>query len=483
MSIRNYLFCAVTTLFVVANHANAQTIGKPTVVKSSPEFLRLYNGGVDDMRNKDNAAAILKFKAAIDVDPNIAAAHLNYGCLLMLEGKYTDSETELVKARSLDPSIAAVYGNLGSVYQTLGKDDLAVENFKKYLQMDPNNPSASRLQSIIVMLGQDLARRKLNRMPNGPDDYIGDATEAGITRWPENRLPVTIYIKPGNNVPGYRDSFEQILRQSFADWLDAAQGKINFQYLDSPAGAEIVCSWTNNPKEMISSAEGGHAMVGMDKHGVTGCTLTLLTIRPDNQGKLSDNFARRIALHEIGHAMGLLAHSPNPDDIMFNTVLPADIPCGLSQKDKNTIVALYSLSPDVIAQHPPQIAKMISGDSSSMVVRSTRMNLEGNEAMEKRDFLQAIKLFDEARKIDPENEVVVGNLGIAYGNFATVQMNAGNFSEADQNFKRCLPLLEKCSSRESCRIVLKNYQLFLRKTNHLTEADSLNAKITALGGE
>jgi tetratricopeptide (TPR) repeat protein len=483
MSIRKQLFCTVVTLLVTADQANAQTIGKPMVIKSTPEFLKLYNGGVDDMRNKDNDAAILKFKAAIDVDPKIAPAHLNYGLLLMYSGKYNEAQTELLKAKSLDPKMPAVYGNLGAIYQTLGNDDAAVENFKKYLEMDPNNPSAARIQSVIGMLQGDLDRRKLNRMPNGPDDYIGDATEAGVTRWPENRMPIKISIKPGNSVPGYRDAFEEILKQSFTDWVDASQGKVRIQYVDNPIGADIVCGWTDNPREMISSAEGGHAMVGMDKQGVTGCTLTLLTVRPDTQGKLTDNFARRIALHEVGHALGILAHSPNPDDIMFNTVLPADIPCGLSSKDKNTLVALYSLDADVVAKHPPQIAKMISGDNNSIVVRSTKLNLEGNDAMEKKDYLLAAKLFDEARRVDPGNDVVIGNLGVAYGNYAAIQMNSGNNSEADQYFKRSLPLLEKCSSKTSCLIILKNYRMFLKRINRMAEADSINSKITALGGE
>jgi len=480
MSMTKPILCAVTGLLLAAHSANAQ---KPIVIKSSPEFLRLYNEGVDDMRAKDNANAMSKFKAAIEIDPNIAPAHLNYGVLLMFDGKYTDAEAELLKAKSLDPTMPAVYGNLGNVYQSLGKDENAVENYKKYLQMDPKLPNASKIQSIIVMLDQDLARRKLNRMPNGPDDYIGDATEGGVTRWPANRLPIKICIKPGNSVPGYRDSFEQVLRQSFQDWLDASQGKISFQYVDSPIGADIVCSWTDNPKEMISSAEGGHAMVGMDSRGVTGVTLTLLTVRPDNQLSLSDNFARRIALHEIGHSLGLLAHSPNPDDIMFNTILPADLPCALSEKDKNTLVALYSLDQSVVAKHPPQISKMISGDSNSIVVRSTRLNLEGNDAMEKKDYLLAAKLFDEARQVDPANDVVIGNLGIAYGNVAAIKMNAGNNAEAEQYFKRSMPLLEKCSSKESCLIVLKNYRMFLKRTNQMAEAESVNAKITALGGE
>jgi predicted Zn-dependent protease len=45
-------------------------------------------------------------------------------------------------------------------------------------------------------------------------------------------------------------------------------------------------------------------------------------------------------LHEIGHALGVMAHSANRHDIMFPFVNEAD---SLSARDINTILSLYAL--------------------------------------------------------------------------------------------------------------------------------------------
>jgi predicted Zn-dependent protease len=357
--IRSVLLCAFTTALLAQIVVNAQGTIKPTLENRQSDFRHLYKEGVDDIAKNDYAAAILKFKAAIEANPNAAGAHINYGFLLISQGKYADAESELFKARALDSTIPEIYGNLGVIYQALGQDVLAIDNFRKYIEIDPKSPHLKRARNAIVMLQTDLALQIFHRIPNGENDYLGDVTEAGMARWPQNRQPITICIKSGNNVPSYRDAFKQFLMQSFTDWFDAAEGKVRFQYIDKTARAEIVCSWTNDPNELATPGECGCAKISFDENRVRHCDIVLLTtLPPDIPGKLSDSMAQRVALHEVGHALGLLTHSHNPDDIMFNIVRNGDIACGLSQRDKNTIVALYSLDLNMVAKLPRFRTKM-----------------------------------------------------------------------------------------------------------------------------
>ena len=46
-------------------------------------------------------------------------------------------------------------------------------------------------------------------------------------------------------------------------------------------------------------------------------------------------------LHEMGHALGLGGHSPDPDDIMYASIRHGGTE-GLSERDRNTLTVLYA---------------------------------------------------------------------------------------------------------------------------------------------
>jgi hypothetical protein len=56
---------------------------------------------------------------------------------------------------------------------------------------------------------------------------------------------------------------------------------------------------------------------------------------------------RLVVIHEVGHTLGLWGHSPEPGDIMFQTIGdPSErVATGISARDKETLRLLYGLAP------------------------------------------------------------------------------------------------------------------------------------------
>jgi tetratricopeptide (TPR) repeat protein len=461
---------------------NAQSTSSSSVVTSNEEALQLFNAGVAASQKHDNSTAAKDFQAAIEKDPNLAEAHCNYGHILLRDGKYEEALPELIKARDLKPTLTSTWSSLGACYQSLGKTSEAIAAYQKCLELEPKGQNATQVKNVVQVLSAEAARANKSSVTNGASDYLGDATQNGAVRWPAARMPIKIYIEPGKDVPNYQPSYETVLRKSFQEWLDAAGERIKFQFIDNKSGAQLTVSWTNNPKEMVSAVEGGHAMVSPDTEGIARSHIYLLTIRPDDGGALTDNQAHRVDLHEIGHSLGIFGHSHDPSDIMFGSMPTGDRECLLSTKDKNTLNALYDMDAAALAKNPlSQSEDLIAGDPNSNVVKATKLNDEAVLAMRNKNFVLAAQKFEQAHKLDPSNELFSENLGIAYGNCALAMMMFGNVQQANEYFNRALPLAEKSSNKAYQIAVLKNYFVFCKASKRDAEATKTEIRLKALG--
>ncbi len=322
--------------------------------------------------------------------------------------------------------------------------------------------------------------------------------------WPPARQPIPVCILPGKDVPGYKPELEAVLKQAFDDWMIAAGGKIQFVFVDKTDGGQgITCQWTADRSKLVSQAEDGETTLVPDSQGISSARILLLTVPPKAMPTLTKNYARRVALHEIGHALGISTHSGNTQDIMFGTIYPEDKACALTAGDTAALLALYKPADNVKIEieagsiaHPegmPAAANagnlptavnlaaavnLAGGDSA----RCLRLNNEAAEAMNGGKIELARTKLEEAYKIDPNNQVVAANLGLLYSNLASMAMMMRNLRQAEIYSKKSSVLVEKFGTKANLLTVLKAQGLILHMAGKEAEALKVEARLKTMAG-
>jgi TolB-like protein/Tfp pilus assembly protein PilF len=78
-------------------------------------------------------------KTALELDPNLAEAHLSMGMALFSALDPHGSEKELDRAVELNPNLALIYDTYGWTYGEMGRHDESIASQKKALELDPLN--------------------------------------------------------------------------------------------------------------------------------------------------------------------------------------------------------------------------------------------------------------------------------------------------------------------------------------------------------
>jgi hypothetical protein len=157
--------------------------------------------------------------------------------------------------------------------------------------------------------------------------------DSTLERWPSRAGdPLRVWIDSSTVVSGAQASFPAAVRGAFAQWV-AAGIPLRLAYVASPRDAHIRVRWTER-----LSRKTGSTTWRTDRSGylVSG-DITLATHISDGH-PLDGRGMRAIALHEVGHALGL-SHSLDARDIMASLVRVD----ALSESDRSTIKLLYSL--------------------------------------------------------------------------------------------------------------------------------------------
>ncbi len=193
-----------------------------------------------------------------------------------------------------------------------------------------------------------------------------------LCRWPASAMPLKLYIDSPAIPESLQDEFDPVDPAEFVAAVDAAiakwegelEGFVTFERVSDPEFADI---------ELVLVAEQAPEDRDRRKLGEISFSDACQVERPDPDsdrlivrfqveslrvyladpfGLLSPGQVESIALHEIGHALGMRSHSPIPADLMYKIMRDRAVP-RLSHQDVNSFVSLYRLENGTIFGYVP----------------------------------------------------------------------------------------------------------------------------------
>jgi predicted Zn-dependent protease len=193
------------------------------------------------------------------------------------------------------------------------------------------------------------------------DDAAGDLLF--FCRWPGEAMPLSVRVVPAEIPEALQDEFVpkdparyvQAVQRALATWEGELEDLVRFRLVEREADVTVrlVAERAPVPEpdlQVLGSTPVSRAcrVRGADRDAerleVSFEALQLRLFLADEFGLLEPDQVEWIALHEIGHALGMRGHSPIPADVMYEVARDRImVHEGLSAEDVNSFVSLYQL--------------------------------------------------------------------------------------------------------------------------------------------
>ena len=172
-----------------------------------------------------------------------------------------------------------------------------------------------------------------------PGTYVNELLlqrDSALARWRERKKnPLRVWVQPETPMSDFSASFPDIVRAAFEEWMSTGI-PLKFDFVSDSSNADIHVTWIDRFDEQIS----GKTLWAHDDDWWIVEANIVLAIHHRGGEPLDGSAVRAIALHEVGHLIGL-DHTQDSANIMTPKVRVKE----LSDADRATARLLYKLPP------------------------------------------------------------------------------------------------------------------------------------------
>ena len=143
---------------------------------------------------------------------------------------------------------------------------------------------------------------------------------------------ISVWVQPS--------PFSKDIYDAFREWLVAGGGCIRFVDANTEKNANIRVYFVTDIPDM-AQAQG---VTNTRRYGkyLTSATIRIqYTNQYNSKIKISDKMIYGVAIHEIGHALGINGHTKDPNDVMYPNTSFTQIGVHPSARDIATIRTMY----------------------------------------------------------------------------------------------------------------------------------------------